>query len=232
LAYHSDQFPPNFDFTGGYDSRLEDNVRTLTNLVSAVIALSFTYDIVSPTAIPPCASQLIPARSEEDPQVLFLLNFTTAQRSALLHSASTLALLYTPANEHFGIVPIEAMACGLPVLACDSGGPTESIISSPTSERTGWLKEPSPEIWSEALIEIVSLSSDPTARALLSACAKRRASGTFGMDAMAKGLEDALRGAESLGKVDIGWLESLPTVFMVFIGFISAYLVGPFLFQS
>jgi alpha-1,3/alpha-1,6-mannosyltransferase len=35
----------------------------------------------------------------------------------LLTAAATHALLYTPANEYFGIVPIEAMCCELPVLA-------------------------------------------------------------------------------------------------------------------
>ncbi len=59
--------------------------------------------------IPP-GSTTSPAESD---QVVFLLNFTTAQRSYLLSSPNIIALLYTPANEHFGIVPIESMACGL-----------------------------------------------------------------------------------------------------------------------
>lgn len=37
------------------------------------------------------------------------------------------ALLYTPSNEHFGIVPIEAMYMKKPVIACNSGGPTETV---------------------------------------------------------------------------------------------------------
>ena len=35
-------------------------------------------------------------------------------------------LLYTPENEHFGIVPLEAMHARTPVVAVDSGGPRES----------------------------------------------------------------------------------------------------------
>ena len=32
------------------------------------------------------------------------------------------AVLYTPCNEHFGIVPVEAMYLGRPVIATNSGG--------------------------------------------------------------------------------------------------------------
>ncbi len=47
-------------------------------------------------------------------QVWLLPSFSDAQRSALLAAAT--AVLYTPVNEHFGIVPLEAMAAGLAVL--------------------------------------------------------------------------------------------------------------------
>ncbi|MDO5561524.1 MAG: glycosyltransferase [bacterium] len=42
------------------------------------------------------------------------------------------ALLYPVIDEDFGIVPIEAMAFGTPVLAHYSGGPTETIIEGKT----------------------------------------------------------------------------------------------------
>jgi len=45
--------------------------------------------------------------------------------------------LYTPENEHFGIVPVEAMYCRTPVIACNSGGPKESI----SKNQTGFLLE-------------------------------------------------------------------------------------------
>lgn len=216
---------------GGYDHRLEDNVQTLSNLVSAVVSHSLTYNILSPHTLPPSASALLlHPQVSNDPQVYFLLNFTTTQRSALLQNPSTLALLYTPTNEHFGIVPIEAMACGLPVLACNSGGPTESIISSPPhplADRTGWLKDPVPEVWAETLIEIVSL--DSSARQTLSECAKKRATETFSMEAMAKGLEEALRDAEEMGDVDAWVVEVIRIVVVVTVGFLLAYFGSPFL---
>ena len=41
-------------------------------------------------------------------------------------------MVYTPSFEHFGIVPIEAMAAGRPVVAVDSGGPKESVVHGVT----------------------------------------------------------------------------------------------------
>eukprot|EP00656_Telonema_subtile_P040972 TRINITY_DN46070_c0_g1_i1.p1 TRINITY_DN46070_c0_g1~~TRINITY_DN46070_c0_g1_i1.p1 ORF type:complete len:131 (+),score=12.37 TRINITY_DN46070_c0_g1_i1:263-655(+) len=35
--------------------------------------------------------------------------------------------MYTPSGEHFGIVPVEAMAFGAPVIAIANGGPLESV---------------------------------------------------------------------------------------------------------
>ena len=63
------------------------------------------------------------------------------QRILLLEN--TKVLLYTPENEHFGIVPVEAMYMGCIALACNSGGPLESVEHG----RTGYLMPPDAEIW-------------------------------------------------------------------------------------
>ncbi|XP_033119007.1 alpha-1,3/1,6-mannosyltransferase ALG2-like, partial [Anneissia japonica] len=47
--------------------------------------------------------------------VTFLRSFSDAEKLYLLNSCS--CLLYTPSNEHFGIVPIEAMYMSRPVIA-------------------------------------------------------------------------------------------------------------------
>jgi len=52
--------------------------------------------------------------------------------------ANSKGILYTPVYEDFGIVPVEAMASGKPVIAVAEGGPLETIQDS----RTGWLVPP------------------------------------------------------------------------------------------
>ena len=145
-------------FLGGYDPRLEDTIRTLSGLVEHARSHSLSFNVItSPNA--KMTASLFTGATKNEPDVLFLLNFTTQQRSALFRSGSTLALLYTPENEHFGIGPVEGMICGLPVLACDSGGPTESIVDQPPEKITGWLRSPVPDVWADALEEIYLLDA-------------------------------------------------------------------------
>ncbi|KAH9977049.1 alpha-1,3-mannosyltransferase ALG2 [Lactifluus volemus] len=197
-GHHASLTSPRLIVGGGYDSRVEENMMTLVSLIDHAKAASLSYNIISPsssrTPIPPFNT------THRDPDVLFLLNFTTSQRAALLSASSTLALLYTPTNEHFGIVPVEAMSSGLPVLACNNGGPTESVIDAdPPSARTGWLRVSEPSIWAAALVEIAELT--PSERAALADRARTRAREHFGMEAMALKLELALVEAARMGQV-------------------------------
>ena len=63
-------------------------------------------------------------------KVVFLKSISNDQRLLLLKRTNV--LLYTPTNEHFGIVPVEAMYMGCIVLACNSGGPLESVADGST----------------------------------------------------------------------------------------------------
>ncbi|RYF35318.1 MAG: glycosyltransferase, partial [Cytophagaceae bacterium] len=48
----------------------------------------------------------------------------------------------------FGIVPLEAMLAGTPVLAANEGGPTETVVSG----QTGWLRDVSKvQEWTEVM---------------------------------------------------------------------------------
>ncbi|KAF8265310.1 hypothetical protein EI94DRAFT_1663811 [Lactarius quietus] len=172
-----------------------DDLVALIDRAKARPVLYHGHSPPSKTPIPPFNM------THKNPDVLFLLNFTTAQRAALLSPSTTLALLYTPANEHFGIVPVEAMSSGLPVLACNSGGPTESIVDDPPHLRTGWLRTPEAANWAEALLEIAELS--PSERAALAGRARARAREHFGMEAMGREMESALLVAAKMGRVPV-----------------------------
>ena len=78
-----------------------------------------------------------------DLKVIFLRSISNEDRISLLRRTNI--LLYTPMNEHFGIVPLEAMYMLCTVIACNSGGPLESIING----KTGYLLPPEPEVWAE-----------------------------------------------------------------------------------
>ena len=75
-------------------------------------------------------------------EVLLLPSISAQEKEELLRDCT--CVIYTPENEHFGIVPLEAMAAGKPVIACNSGGPVESIVDG----ITGILCEPTPEVLS------------------------------------------------------------------------------------
>lgn len=59
-------------------------------------------------------------------------------------------LLYTPHNEHFGIVPLEAMCMSKPVIAVNNGGPTETVVN----EQTGFLCEPNAEDFGRFVLKL------------------------------------------------------------------------------
>jgi len=54
--------------------------------------------------------------------------------------------------QHFGIVPVEAMYAGLPVVAVNSGGPTESILH----DETGLLVPPEPAAFADAVASLLA----------------------------------------------------------------------------
>ena len=102
---------------GGYDERLLENVEHHLELVNLAKKLGIME------------------------KVFFLRSISNDQRVQLLQRTNI--LLYTPANEHFGIVPVEAMHLGCVVIACDSGGPLESIAHG----ETGFLRTPKADLW-------------------------------------------------------------------------------------
>lgn len=118
--------------------------------------------------------------------IVFKLDPTTPELWDLYSRCSV--LLYTPLNEDWGIVPIEAMAFGKPVLAVNSGGPKETILDG----KTGFLLEPTPAAFAEKML---LLSRDPGMRLELGRQGVERAK-AFTWTAFVKRLDDYI---DSLG---------------------------------
>jgi alpha-1,3/alpha-1,6-mannosyltransferase len=96
-----------------------------------------------------------------DVDVLFLLSVPSTLKEMLLKSAKL--LIYTPSNEHFGIVPLEAMLAGVPVLAANTGGPLETVVDG----KTGWLCPPTEvEKWSAVMDRVLHKMSDKEVKSM------------------------------------------------------------------
>lgn len=91
---------------GGYDKRVEENVEHYLELIGLADELNVTD------------------------KVIFLRSPSDLDKVSILYHCTV--LLYTPQNEHFGIVPLEAMYMSKPVIAHNSGGPKESVVSGIT----------------------------------------------------------------------------------------------------
>jgi glycosyltransferase involved in cell wall biosynthesis len=85
--------------------------------------------------------------------VTFETNPTDARLRQLYQGAQ--ALVFTPPNEDFGIVPLEAMACGTPVIARGAGGPRETVVHG----TTGWLLPNDQTAFAAQMLEVESAGS-------------------------------------------------------------------------
>ncbi len=94
-------------------------------------------------------------------------------------------------EEAFGIGVIEAMACGVPVLAADNGGLREVVAAG----ETGWLaKRGDPEAWADALADALS---DRERLQRMGKAARCRAETEFTWAAQAARLEALLKGGQA-----------------------------------
>jgi len=113
----------------------------------------------------------------------FKPSVSDAERDALLDSC--LCVLYTPTNEHFGIVPIEVGANKKPVIAVNSGGPLESILDG----QTGFLCNPTKEKFAGAILRLLQnkqLSEE------MGIAAEKHIRAKFSLSAFSKQLEKIL----------------------------------------
>lgn len=140
---------------GGYDVRVSENIEYLKELKD------------------------IAANNNSICKVTFLKSPSDSIKNLLLKNCD--CLLYTPPNEHFGIVPLEAMYSGKPVIALNSGGPTETIVDS----QTGYLCEPSVEEFSFAMAKIIKNVDEAR---IMGFAGKKRFEDKFSFDAFRESL--------------------------------------------
>lgn len=93
--------------------------------------------------------------SMASPNVTFLGKVSDAE--VLRQMQSCRALIF-PGEEDFGIAPVEAQACGKPVLAYGKGGALETVIHGETGIH---FKQPTPKSLASGLKEIESINWDP-----------------------------------------------------------------------
>ncbi len=147
-------------FAGGFDARL-DACRTAVDALAGGAAARGLAD------------QVELRRSPDDPTLRTLY-------------AGARCVVFTPPQEHFGYVPIEAMAAGRPVLAADAGGPTETVVDG----ATGFLRPPTAAAFAAALQTLVT---DPDRADRLGAAGRARVAAHFSLDAFADRLDAVVR---------------------------------------
>ncbi len=87
-----------------------------------------------------------------DKRIEFIEHPTDEELFALYKNSYS--VLFTAFNEDWGIVPLEGMAYGKPVISVNSGGPTETV----EHDVNGFLAPPEPEAFADAMRR---LASDP-----------------------------------------------------------------------
>ena len=80
---------------------------------------------------------------------------------------NSIATIYIPKDEDFGISPVESMAAGKPVIGSGEGGLLETVIHG----ETGWLS--SPNISVEELVQMLGAANPKLARSMRFSCEKQ-----------------------------------------------------------
>jgi alpha-1,3/alpha-1,6-mannosyltransferase len=170
---------------GGYDPRVAENVEYYAELraraaaagllAPAAAAAAGAAPLAGLPALPAAAAAALAlgrggAQVEAGGAVTLIRSCSDEQKRFLLAAAT--AVVYTPSNEHFGIVPVEAMAACRPVVAAASGGPLESVRDG----ATGALCAPTPAAFGAAL---AALAADLPAAARMGAAGYDHVRDTF-----------------------------------------------------
>ncbi|CAB3403717.1 unnamed protein product [Caenorhabditis bovis] len=118
-------------------------------------------------------------------QIRFITSPSDEKKISLIRRSR--AVLYTPDREHFGIVPVEAMYLGAPVIAVNSGGPMESV----ENETTGFLVDQTPEEFALKMLELIKSEHKYN---YMSKEGPKRVNRLFGFAAFTKKFDAIVRG--------------------------------------
>uniref|UniRef100_A0A1A9ZCT1 Alpha-1,3/1,6-mannosyltransferase ALG2 n=1 Tax=Glossina pallidipes TaxID=7398 RepID=A0A1A9ZCT1_GLOPL len=150
---------PRLIITGGYDERVNENVEHFNEL----------KDLIKET---------------DKENVILLRSSSDDEKFQLLRRAQ--CLLYTPIDEHFGIVPLEGMYMSKPIIAINSGGPTETIVHN----ETGFLCEPNKASFVEAMKAVLGNNA---LCERMGAKGRKRVQQKFSFEAFSKKLDGIVR---------------------------------------
>ena len=95
------------------------------------------------------------------------------------------AVVFTSPNEDFGMVPLEAMAAGTPVLAVDRGGVRETVLDG----QTGWLLPEDVDAFASKFVDLLQMT--PAALEPMRDAARTRAR-EFGWDRFVERVDDVM----------------------------------------
>ena len=115
---------------------------------------------------------------------------------ALYRSADLVVCV--PWYEPFGIVPLEAMACGAPVVASAVGGLVDSVVDGVTGVHVAPRR---PDLLGPVLS---ALLADKARRAALGAAGARRACRRYGWDRIAGSILEVYAGVTAAATADTG----------------------------
>jgi alpha-1,3/alpha-1,6-mannosyltransferase len=116
-------------------------------------------------------------------QVAFMTSVPEKESLALL--SRCLCVVHTPMLEHFGYVPVEAMAAGRPVVVVNCGGPAETVVDGVT----GFARPPTPQAFAGALARLIT---DPTIAQRMGHAAREHVVAHFSRNAFGVRLEGLL----------------------------------------
>jgi alpha-1,3/alpha-1,6-mannosyltransferase len=153
-----------------------------------------------------------------DVDVLFLLSVPSTLKDMLLNSARL--LVYTPSNEHFGIVPLEAMLAGTPVLAANTGGPLETVVDG----ETGWLRDPNdPGKWTEVMNKVLHQMSEKDVKNMGRAGIKR-VKAEFSDAKMAERLDRLIIGMAGAKRKSLWEVYQFSTAIIIMVAILGVFL--------